>query len=334
MADESTLTTIAHPELSPEINNDSDNASLSSGGTDYASLRSSVLDYEYENGRRYQSYRKGEYLFPNDADEQDRMDFLHHIYSMIFGGKLHLAPLENFSGRILDLGTGTGIWAIDFADEHPAAEVIGNDLSPIQPGWVPPNCVFEVDDFEADWHYTKPFDFIHGRSLAGAVKDMDRLTKQAFENLKPGGYLELKSIGMATFCDGDQEGYLKKAPSTNQMCRLIHEASSKFGKQMQDFSGWEESLKAAGFVDIVADVVKVPMSAWPKDPKQRDIGRFTYSVTIQGFHSLLPKLLVDILGWTPLEVTVLISKVKQELADVSIHQYFKLYSFYARKPVT
>jgi methylase of polypeptide subunit release factors len=33
---------------------------------------------------------------------------------------------------VLDIGTGTGIWAIDFADEHPEAEVIGTDLSPIQ----------------------------------------------------------------------------------------------------------------------------------------------------------------------------------------------------------
>lgn len=33
---------------------------------------------------------------------------------------------------VIDIGTGTGIWAIDFADEHPESEVIGTDLSPIQ----------------------------------------------------------------------------------------------------------------------------------------------------------------------------------------------------------
>lgn len=27
----------------------------------------------------------------------------------------------------------------DFADMHPDAEVIGTDVSPIQPSWVPPN---------------------------------------------------------------------------------------------------------------------------------------------------------------------------------------------------
>lgn len=32
---------------------------------------------------------------------------------MLLKGKLHLAPLDN-PQEVLDLGTGTGIWAIDF----------------------------------------------------------------------------------------------------------------------------------------------------------------------------------------------------------------------------
>lgn len=44
------------------------------------------------------------------------MDLVHHIYSLMLDGKLHLAPIDKNSQRILDLGTGTGIWAIDFAE--------------------------------------------------------------------------------------------------------------------------------------------------------------------------------------------------------------------------
>lgn len=42
-------------------------------------------------------------------------------------GKLHLAPIKN-PHRILDIGTGTGIWAIDMADLYPSAEVVGTDI--------------------------------------------------------------------------------------------------------------------------------------------------------------------------------------------------------------
>jgi hypothetical protein len=39
------------------------------------------------------------------------------------------------------------------ADKYPSAEVVGTDLSPIQPRWVPPNCKFEVDDAGEKWTF-------------------------------------------------------------------------------------------------------------------------------------------------------------------------------------
>jgi cyclopropane fatty-acyl-phospholipid synthase-like methyltransferase len=83
---------------------------------------------------------------------------------------------------VLDLGTGTGIWAIDFADEYPSASVIGTDLSPIQPHWIPPNVRFEIEDFNDDWTFkTNEFDFIHMRSLYSSVSDWRKFYRQAYE---------------------------------------------------------------------------------------------------------------------------------------------------------
>ncbi|RKL00727.1 hypothetical protein BFJ68_g12593 [Fusarium oxysporum] len=53
---------------------------------------------------------------PNDDEEQDRMDLGHHIYRLVLGGDLFLAPIGDKVKRVLDLGTGTGIWAMDFAE--------------------------------------------------------------------------------------------------------------------------------------------------------------------------------------------------------------------------
>jgi hypothetical protein len=60
---------------------------------------------------------------------------MHHIFNMTFEGKLYLAPIPDTPQRVLDIGTGTGmfysfcnhqhvrlikcisgIWAIDFAE--------------------------------------------------------------------------------------------------------------------------------------------------------------------------------------------------------------------------
>ncbi len=134
---------------------------------------------------------------PRHQSELDRLDLQHHLLTVLFGGKLHLAPL-NEPKKILDLGTGTGIWAIDMADLYPDATVIGTDLSPVQPQWcvastnlspltddfyrrVPNNVHFEIEDVESDWTYTEDsFDYIHIRMLIGAISDWSSIIRKAY----------------------------------------------------------------------------------------------------------------------------------------------------------
>jgi methylase of polypeptide subunit release factors len=71
--------------------------------------------------------------------------------SHLLGGQNYLAPLESPVKRILDVGTGTGIWAVEMAEKFPEAQVIATDITPIQPNWVYSNCHFEIDDAEKDW---------------------------------------------------------------------------------------------------------------------------------------------------------------------------------------
>ena len=66
--------------------------------------------------------------------ELERIDLKHHIAMLLSGGNLHLAPLVN-PKRILDIGTGTGIWAIEMAEQYSDSEIVGTDLSPVQPSW-------------------------------------------------------------------------------------------------------------------------------------------------------------------------------------------------------
>jgi methylase of polypeptide subunit release factors len=50
----------------------------------------------------------------------------HNLFLLTFDNKLGLSPPnlpDSKVKRVLDLGTGTGIWAIDFGDDHSEAEV-------------------------------------------------------------------------------------------------------------------------------------------------------------------------------------------------------------------
>lgn len=70
-------------------------------------------------------------------------DLEHAIFLRVFENNLAFAPVQTLH-RVLDIGTGTGIWAIEFAEQHPEADILGTDLSPIQPEFVPQNCRFEL----------------------------------------------------------------------------------------------------------------------------------------------------------------------------------------------
>jgi hypothetical protein len=72
----------------------------------------------------------------------------------------------------------------DFADAYLSAEVIGTDLSPIQPLFVPPNCKFELDDAQAEWTYPpNTFDFVHISCLFGSISDWPALYAQIYKSV-------------------------------------------------------------------------------------------------------------------------------------------------------
>lgn len=297
------------------------------------SITSSILDYRRENGRTYHGYKDGKYAFPNDETENDRLDLQHTLFLRTFDDKLGLAP-PNHSGsevqRVLDIGTGTGIWAMDYADEHPEAEVIGIDLSPVQPNFVPPNVQFLIDDMEEDWPYSDPFNYIHSRMMNSSVSSWPALSRKIFENLAPGGYAELQEIGVFVSSD---DGTLKEDSYLAQWARHLDEAATKLGRIYLPPGKLKEILTGAGFVDVVETRFKWPSNAWPKDKKLKELGLWNN----ENFHSVLEAgslaPFTRALGWTTEEVITFLASVRKELNDPEIHAYWPIYAVYGRKPV-
>ncbi|KAI5787970.1 UMTA methyltransferase family protein [Pyronema domesticum] len=315
--------------IEPESEYDSSYFSNSSAGSTTASLSSAILDYVYENGRRYHAYREGVYVLPNDESEQDRLDLVHHIMLMLLSGKLLVAPVDT-PQKILDLGTGTGIWAVDAADEYPSAEVIGNDLSPIQPGWVPPNCKFEVDDFEADWpHPHDTFDVVHARTLSGSVKDWPKLHEQAFKALKSGGILEVQEPAVWAWSD---DGTLKDDSYYMQMQRLTEEASVKMGRRFNTAADQKQWMIDAGFVDVQEKIYILPFGPWPKNKKLKQIGFMQKQQLQDALEPYCLALFTRVLDWSNEQVADFLAKVREEIQSGKQHSYTKAYFVYGRKP--
>ncbi|KAF4227344.1 hypothetical protein CNMCM8980_002705 [Aspergillus fumigatiaffinis] len=329
--------------IQPDDFSDADSAYPGSlGDASYTtSITSSAMNYTYENGRRYHSFHEGEYVLPNDEQEQDRLDLSHHIYRILLKGELHAAPIKN-PRRVLDIGTGTGIWAIDFADEHPESEVIVPSNLPGTPFLIqsigqrvnlpriPPNCRFEIDDFELPWSYSQPFDYIHGRELEGAIRDHDNLFRQAYENLRPGGWLEMASMDVNSYSD---DGTHLKAVNLVEGIKNMHLASKKHGKDMTTACTWKEKMEKAGFINVHEDVYKLPQSPWPKDPKLKELGRYHQVNMFEAVGPYSFALFSRYLGWSRAEIEVLVAGMRKELREYQIyHLYTKVHVIYGQRP--
>lgn len=251
-----------HGVIEPETHDDAD-LTLSSGmQSSTASLTASILEYRTIHGRTFHSQRgpgDAEYWAPNDNQHNTSMDIQHHVWTLLLDGKLYLAPLPSEAGKVLDIGTGTGIWAIDFADEHPGATVLGVDLSPTQPEWVPPNCRFEIDDVSLDWTWhNDEFDFVHLRTMFGSFTDWQHVFNEAFRVCKPGGYVE-DFEASADLISDDGTVTRENGTALGQWGKLFHEAGWKTGRSMAIFEEDTQvkCMKAAGLVDVVVKDIKV-----------------------------------------------------------------------------
>lgn len=119
---------------------------------------------------------------------------------------------------------------------------------------VPPNCVFEIDDFEHQWVFKNKFDFIHGRELEGAVSDELKLFKEVFDHLNPGGYFEFDG-GYGYFKSDD--GTHEQAENANNWGKLARGAAEQFGKSFENVPKWKSWMEQVGFINVKQEIRKV-----------------------------------------------------------------------------
>ncbi|KAF2089174.1 S-adenosyl-L-methionine-dependent methyltransferase [Saccharata proteae CBS 121410] len=302
------------------------------GGEDEVSLTtsidSSIYQYRIEHGRTYHAYKDGHYVYPNDDAEKDRLDLQHHLYLMAAGNKLYLAPIKKNPQNVLDIATGTGLWAIDFADEHPTATVLGMDLSPIQPNMVPPNCSFEVDDANEDWTYSRKFDFIHCRQHHCAIKEK-RLFQQALAHLEPGGWLEMQELAFPAGCDDDT---LAADSAVARWSDLTLQASRLIQQDLDNPSRYGAWMKEAGFANVHVAMFKFPGNPWPKDKKLKERGLWMMQNHLDGLQGFALGLFTRVHGWSVEEVETFLVAVRRDIKDRGIHLWWPVYYVYGQKP--
>ncbi|KAM0256725.1 hypothetical protein ACHAQJ_004792 [Trichoderma viride] len=310
-----------------------DSDSVSSAST---SAMSSVRDYMFENGRRYHRFREGSYNFPNDDVEQEREDMKHAMVKLLCSQKLHFAPIGDNPQEILDIGTGTGIWSIEMGDRYLSAHILGIDLSPIQPDWLPPNVRFMIDDVESPWlHPRNHFDYVHSRHTVMAVRDWMKLFRRAIEHLKVGGWIELQEIHhtpRSALPNGNGE-----MPPDHPIARYwkhVTEGLAALGIDLNAAADGRLSnmMQEAGFTNVTERVLHVPIGTWPKNKILKTVGLYWRTILLDGIQAIALGPLTRGLGWNREEVELLLMEVRQAYFDDSKLMYMPFHVVYGQRP--
>lgn len=287
-----------------------------------------------ENGRYYHGFRRGIYLYPCDEPEKDRMDIYHKLFLVARRDQLHQAPIpKSGAARILDLGCGTGIWAIDMADTYLNSEVVGIDLVNIQPEKIPPNLRFFLPrDYESPWTLGEDsFDMIHIQMAAGSVSSWPWLYQRAFQHLKPGsGWIEHVEIDLEPRCD---DHTLSPDSQVTNWYNYLRDATLRGGRPIAYEHNTRQLLQGAGFIDIQETIIRAPFNSWPNDPHQKEIGRWYNLGLTEGLEALSFAPFTRINRWDLNEhVKPLVEAVRREICNRKIHGYNNIHIWTARRP--
>ncbi|GKT60031.1 methyltransferase domain-containing protein [Colletotrichum tofieldiae] len=184
-----------------------------------------------------------------------------------------------------------------------------------------PKLRFEVDDVEEEWLYSQPFDYIHLRFMNGSLADWKKIITKAYDNLLPGGYLEIQDNDCVLTAD---DGTLPSHKPLAEFGRLIREAAKKFGRAFIPCPELKDLLVDVGFEDVALQNFKWPSNPWPKDPHHKRIGEWNFHNFVEAAEALALAPLTRGHNWTNEEVQVFLVGVRKDMRDMRVHSYMPM----------
>ncbi|KAF7983757.1 hypothetical protein HWV62_18946 [Athelia sp. TMB] len=270
-------------------------------------------------GRRMNTMNK-RYTLPVDGDEIKRSEFHHRLVNWVFGGKNYVGPVKELldnrqrkEKRVLDVGTGGGIWAIEMADEFSDIEVTGVDLAPIQPR-------FELCDLDQYIPYpSNHFDVVHARSMHHGIKNYQRFVDELRRILRPGGILLIIEPDTDPVLNGRFSSDIERAniptniPGWHKLWMVYRGCLAAKGIDVAVPRSFRRLLQnTRAFEKIVTQLTDVPIGFWPQGKFTLTIGQLAW----MEYDLLLPAmepLLMEASCRTQAQVKELIENAQQDL---------------------
>ncbi|KAJ6513055.1 S-adenosyl-L-methionine-dependent methyltransferase [Mycena sanguinolenta] len=204
--------------------------------------------------------------FPATSDTE-RLDTMHTMIARYFGNELGPAPLNGLRpSKIMELGCGTGAWAIQAAKQFPDAQVVAVDQFPLPDRILPPNMTFQQADLQKYQFEDGTFDIVHARLVMIHVMDGPETLRRISRLVKPGGLLLIDHLDAISVTEAG-------GPAT---CRIVYkykEIQVRRGVDVEFGRKIEAIITSFGdFSDIQAKKISMPFAANTSDEALNQLG--------------------------------------------------------------
>jgi ubiquinone/menaquinone biosynthesis C-methylase UbiE len=268
-------------------------------------------------GRPYQEVEGCVYVLPTDLAEVNRLDVQHHAIQAVTGRYFH-APLNN-PKRIVDLGTGTGIWIRELAKMFPESELLGVDVSPLPEGTqLPDNCKFEIVNVLAGLPQEDGyFDFVRQRLLTLGMP------KASWQSHIVECARVCASNGWVEYIESDIQLY-NGGDASERFNTFMLETVAARGVDLNMAKEIGDLMKEAGLQDVQSEEYMIPTGTWAGE-----IGKIFWENYAAGVRGVKPFIIAKF-GISEEEFDETLKVAEEEMNTKQ--GYMRVFVHYGRKP--
>ncbi|KKY14590.1 putative umta methyltransferase family protein [Phaeomoniella chlamydospora] len=275
----------------------------------------------YEDGGR--KYRKhNNYNHPIDLKERMRLSRQHREWHKTWD--LYSAPVSDVNAA-LDVGTGPGYWAEEFANSHRNCSVTGIDHSFVE-SWGTPNFQRVFHDVEKYKSLGEEYEFVFCRGLGTSIHDWPRFLRWAKSHLKPGGWIEVRDVCLPVILPEDAS---LKFPMLAEWEKYMIAGAHEQGIDLQAVRSIPTILENHGFVNLKHQRTRWPLNAWFAMDDQDD---HTRSIQVSSGLEGVSRKILERTELSPLELTVCLAQAGSELSKCEKQPEIEAHCIYAQVP--
>ncbi|KAJ7902106.1 S-adenosyl-L-methionine-dependent methyltransferase [Mycena olivaceomarginata] len=211
--------------------------------------------------------------------EWDRLDAQSNGIDNYLGNKVCQEDIGQ-PRSILEIGAGSGAWAIRAAKQYPEADVVAVDMNPLPARPLPSNLRYQkVNVLEPFPFPTGSFDVVHIRLVLCHLPDGLEVLSRIIDLVAPGGWVLVDEIDWSANFEG-----LDKAPGIKGgLSALVHGMQAvnghpHFGKTLKAYLDSSSQLSEIHFEEV-----DLPFNPIPDEPRVAGLARTMKSALTRAF---------------------------------------------------